>query len=73
VIEIEVNYLIIIVTFQMISEFKRQHCKATTANGSDETCMDMEEPHTAGTSSENICEQYAAETQTTSSSANKGN
>ena len=54
-IEIEVIYLIAILTFQMISEFKRQHCEAGTANESDETWMDIEEPHTAYSSSENIC------------------
>ena len=35
--------------------------------------VNIEEPHTADRSSENICEQYSAETQTTSSSMNKGN
>ena len=52
-IEIEVIYLITILKFQMISGFKRQHCKAATANGTDETCLDIEEPHTADSSSEN--------------------
>ena len=42
-IEIKVIYLITILKFQVILEFKREHCKTVTANGSDETCMDIEE------------------------------
>ena len=57
----------------MISEAKRQYCEAATVNGCEETCVELEEPHAAESSSEIICEQHAVEKQTTSSFREKGN